>query len=69
MNDKHKNGENLASREVVKEFIFRDILSAQPDEKDPEVMHIWSFPKSKVKKCCGCKEGSKLERKLKVSIG
>jgi hypothetical protein len=66
MNDKHKNGENLASREIVKEFEFRDVLSSRQDEKDPEIMHIWSFPKSKSKKCCGCSESNKLVRKLKV---
>ena len=52
LDDSHSQGGNLKGREKYKEFEMRDVLSAQIDEKDKKVLHIWTF--QRVTRRTGC---------------
>lgn len=66
LDDSHRQGANLAGREILHDFDLRDILSARQDEEDGKIMHLWTFKRHKiVKKCCGGK--NRYIRKLEVS--
>ncbi|CDW91094.1 UNKNOWN [Stylonychia lemnae] len=63
LDDSHRQGANLAGREILHDFGLRDILSARQDEEDGKIMHLWTFKRHKLaKKCCGSK--SRYIRKL-----
>ena len=68
LDDSHRQGANLAGREMIVEIDFRDLLSARQDEQDGKTMHLWSFKRNKVtKKCCGGGK-NRYVRKLEVSL-
>ena len=43
LDDSHRTGGNMQAREIVREFNYRDILSAQIDEGDRKTLHLWTF--------------------------